>query len=174
MASYTRLSSGAWRARVRRGNISESATFDTKREAQEWAASIEAAIGRRTYIGRFPERITLNEIAERYVKFGQSHYKNKSNKASWQSYLRTVLKTFGETVVTELDSASIARYRDRRIAGSTEQRSVTPATVSRELAMLSSLVRYAEQEMGSAGCKKSSARRPQAPAGSSARAAAFA
>jgi len=42
--AYFRKSGRGWRAEIEKHGVRDSATFPTKREAQEWAAKLEAEI----------------------------------------------------------------------------------------------------------------------------------
>jgi integrase len=67
MATYSKLPSGRWRAQVRRGDIYKAATFDKKRQAQDWAAQIETQakqIAAGNYI--MPEGLTVGHLVEMY------------------------------------------------------------------------------------------------------------
>ncbi|WP_426811361.1 hypothetical protein ABOC32_13450 [Pseudomonas sp. WOUb67] len=61
MATYEQRPGGAWRAKIRRkGYPSLSATFDTKAEAQRWAAEIEGGMSRARFVDmREAERKTF-------------------------------------------------------------------------------------------------------------------
>lgn len=67
MATFERRGAG-WRAKVRRrGYPALSATFDTKAEAQRWAAEIEGDMSRARFVDvREAERTTLFEALARY------------------------------------------------------------------------------------------------------------
>jgi len=70
MATYEQRPGGAWRAKIRRkGYPSLSATFDTKAEAQRWAAEIEGDMSRARFVDmREAERTTLAEALDRYAR----------------------------------------------------------------------------------------------------------
>ena len=75
MASIQKITSAltgeiSYRAQVRvKGHTQQSQTFPNKKEAQQWATSIEAAIRESRY---FPQaraaRTSLNELIERYSR----------------------------------------------------------------------------------------------------------
>ena len=149
MASYTRLSSGTWRARVRRGSIAASATFDTKREAQAWATEIEAKIDRGGIIRAIPAKTTIEELAERFKSWAESRYKDKSKNAPWRSHVRTIVRALGNHEIRALTGAQISSFRDARLAGKAPwTRPASEATARKEMLMLSRMLRYAEEELG--------------------------
>jgi integrase len=67
MATFSKLPSGRWRAQVRRGDVYRASTFDKKRQAQEWAAQIEAQakqIQAGSYI--MPAGLKVGHLVEMY------------------------------------------------------------------------------------------------------------
>ncbi len=62
MATIQKRGPYQWRALVRRrGYPVQSNTFDTKREAEAWAAIVESEMARSVFVGRsLAEKITQN------------------------------------------------------------------------------------------------------------------
>lgn len=67
--AYYEKRGDAWRAQIRRkGYPTLSATFDTKAEAQRWAAEIEGDMSRSRFVDtREAESTTLTEAMTLYV-----------------------------------------------------------------------------------------------------------
>lgn len=70
MAAFQQLPSGKWRALVRRGGVSKTATFPLKRDAQAWATQIEAQLGSMQITGyqTIPTGYTLGNLITSYLK----------------------------------------------------------------------------------------------------------
>jgi hypothetical protein len=68
--AYIRKRGKYWQAQIRRNGFpSASKTFDTKADAQLWAAETEAAMRRGRYVSfREAEDTTLGEALERYLR----------------------------------------------------------------------------------------------------------
>lgn len=151
MASISRRGK-AWRAFVRRCGVSKVATFDTKREAQDWAAGVEAAL-RRPYptaegaivqpasaleaAGALPGP-TLAALFDRYAAEVSPHKKG----ARWE---RVRLRAFGRVPELAVPASSFtateaAAWRDRRL------HQVSAYTVNRELNLISAVFNQAVKE----------------------------
>src|SRR5689334_4044203 len=68
MPTFSQLPSGKWRVQVRRGGIYRAATFPTKREARDWATTIE---GQAHHIAAggyapVPKGATLKDLIDKY------------------------------------------------------------------------------------------------------------
>lgn len=69
MAAFQQLPSGKWRALVRRGGYSKTATFPLKRDAQAWATQIEAQLASMQITGyqAIPQGYTLANLITSYL-----------------------------------------------------------------------------------------------------------
>ena len=69
MAAFQQLPSGKWRALVRRGGYSKTATFPLKRDAQAWATQIEAQLSSMQITGyqAIPTGYTLSNLITSYL-----------------------------------------------------------------------------------------------------------
>ena len=69
MATIAKNSAGNWKALIRRkGWPTTSKTFNTKRDATDWARSVEDEMVRGIYINRAPsERLTVKAAMARYL-----------------------------------------------------------------------------------------------------------
>jgi integrase len=140
MATFVKIPTGV-QAIIRRGSIKKKRAFDTRREAEAWARSVEAEIdgGRGAELLRQQEaaRTTLGQILERY---GREVTPSKKG-AERESYaLRQLHKDLGHMPCSLITSTVIANWRDDRL------KNVAPATVNRELNSLSAVLNHAARE----------------------------
>lgn len=135
MASF-RKSGRGWRAEVAKHGIRESATFDTKREAQEWAAARETEISaRRT--GKVVRKL-LTDVLDQYMQ------DVTPVKASSRTELLRLKRMQRHPLATrpmqDITAADLAAWRDERL------RTVSPASVLREIASLRAVWRQAKKK----------------------------
>ena len=134
MATYEQRPGGAWRAKIRRkGYPALSATFDTKAEAQRWAAEIEGDMSRARFVDmREAERTTLTEALDRYareISVGKKGAKQELTRINkWKKH------AMADKGLAVLKSSDFALYRDNELKAG---RSVS--TVKLDLAIISHL-----------------------------------
>lgn len=141
MASI-RQRSGVWQARIRRkGYPDEVSSFDTKTEAQTWARRIESAMDQGAYqIIHSARNILLTDILQRYVEeVSPTKRSEKREKQAIQFMQRQKMAAYS---MEKLTPAIVASYRDERL------KTVAPATIIRELSILSSVISHARKEWG--------------------------
>lgn len=145
MASITKRGP-YWRAQVRRrGYPNQSASFDTKAQAEAWARHEESLRDRGVWISqKEAERTTLSEAMDRYSKEivpTKSHPRVEQGKIDrWQRH--PVASRF----LSSLRGSDFAKYRDaRREQGRAEN------TIRLELAIMSHLFEIARKEWGMEG-----------------------
>lgn len=137
MATF-RKRGDAWRAEVVRAGLRKSATFDTKLQAEAWAAKIESEIlsGAVTVT---QSRMTVVQMLERYrdevspLKRG-----HRWERLRIDAFIRMV-DWIGKRV-DQIDANQIAAFRDMRL------REVGSSTVNRELNLLSGIWECARRE----------------------------
>lgn len=118
-----------WRVQLMRNGKRQSATFDTKAEAQAWASDEASAVsgkGNRTFdqaLSKYAREVTPKKRGERW-------------EAIRIELLRRTLK-FRNRPLAEIDSDNFAEWRDDR------SKQVGPASVRRELTLLSSVYQAA-------------------------------
>lgn len=147
MASYEKRGN-AWRAQIRRkGYPHLNATFDTKAEAQRWAAEVEGDMSRKRFVDtREAESTTLEEALERYVnevseaKKGSAQEKVRAKK--WQK------SEWGGKSLAAIRSSDMAAYRDAELKAGK-----STATVRLNLALISHLYTVAAKDWGIQGLK---------------------
>ena len=143
--AYFRRRSGAWEASIeKKGFPRISRTFDTKGEAETWAATVESEIGRGVFVSRKEaENTTLADALDRYEREVSSEKKGKRREKSRIDRWR--IHPVGKRPLAQIHGKDIAAYRDARL------KEVAPNTVRLELALLSHLFTIAVKEWGMAG-----------------------
>jgi integrase len=139
MATYIKRGD-AWRCQIRRkGHPTLSATFDTKAEAQRWATELEGDMSRARFVDtREAQQTTLADALKRYRREVSDHKKGARQEgiriASW------LARPIAEKSLASLTSSDLAEHRDDRL------KTVKPATVRLELAIISNLYTVAAKE----------------------------
>lgn len=110
MATIDKHGAG-WRARVRRGGVSKTETFRTKREAEAWAAQLEAdiAAGRR---GDVPDK-AFSELVERYMH--EVTPRKRGARPEALRLARTMQDDIAHVRLPDLNETHVAAWRDRRL-----------------------------------------------------------
>src|SRR5699024_9177692 len=133
--AYFRKSGRGWRAEIEKHGVRDSASFPTKREAQEWAAKREAEI----VAGSSGQviRVTLSEAIDRYIKeITPSKASARSEKLRLRALQRHPL---AKKIMQDITTADLAAWRDERLSR------VQPASVIRETNSLKALWRQAKR-----------------------------
>lgn len=134
MASLRKYANG-WRAEIFKKGIRESATFATKREAQEWASKREAEIVSMR-AGKVI-RWTLREVLDRYIA-EVSPKKASGDKEILR--LRAVQRDeIADMVMQDIGPTDLAAWRDRRL------KCVKPSSVLREIGSLRAVWKQAKK-----------------------------
>lgn len=126
MASYEKRGN-RWRAFVRRLGVSRTATFPTKSDAVSWAASVEAEIlsGKS---GKIPDK----KFADLLDRYAADVSVNKKGERWERSRLKKLASMpIGAVPLRSLAPTDFVKWRDDRL------REVSPASVSREMSLLS-------------------------------------
>lgn len=142
MASITKIeASGTWRARVRLvGGKAKSANFDTKAQAQAWAAKEESAVHRRVQRDfTRAEKTSLDKLLERY----EEEVSSKLKSATVMHYhIARFIEDLGHLRLAGLTPEVLTEWRDERL-----RTGVAPATVRRELQTLGSVITWARKDL---------------------------
>ena len=160
--AYFRRRSGAWEASIeKKGFPRISRTFDTKSEAEIWAATVESEIGRGVFLSRKEaESTTLSESLDRYEREISSskkgHRREKTRISVWKTH--PLAKRF----LASIRGSDMASYRDERIKAG-----YSANTIRLELAIISHLFEIARKEWGMEGLHNpvKAIRMPSPPAG---------
>ena len=157
MATILKTPSGTWKAVIRKKGWPTSAkTFRTKRDAEDWARRAEDEMVRGVYIDRSrSERMTFSDALDRYLS-EVLPTKKPSTQRSEKPRAEPLRRFFGQYSLAAISPELAARYRDERLA-TTSQRvhrlkgqpsRLSPNTVRLELALLSHLFNTAIREWG--------------------------
>lgn len=144
MATIQKRGAYQWRALVRRkGYPSQSKSFDTKREAEAWAAIVESEMTRAVFVDRSPaEKTTLEEVINSYIaNEAPTHKGGEAEILRLNKFMRDQTKLIQRGMAT-LKTEDFEAYRDRRL------KKVAPATVKRELSMLHSAIEKVRKKLG--------------------------
>ena len=130
---------GKFNVQIRKqGYPSISRTFSSLTTAKRWASTTEADMGRNLHVA-LPDNTTIGELLDRYEKeISPLHKSHKVEKYR----LQTLRKYLGDKRVSTLSPALLCKYRDSRL------RAVSPASLKRELNILSSVLNTAIKEWG--------------------------
>lgn len=144
--AYIKQRGAFWRAEVRRKGYKPSyRTFDTQKQAQQWARRVESEMDSGLYIDRAEaERTTLREALERY---GREVVPLKRHPVQEVGRITRWLRNdLCYRTLANLKGADFARYRDaRRAQGRAEN------TIRLELQLVSHMYELARKEWGMEG-----------------------
>ena len=140
MASI-RKRNNRWQAVVRwGGRAPQYSSFRTKKEAQDWATSIEDAINKDEYLpSSEARRRTVTEMLERYRRV---ELPKKRDQKNTERYINYWIERIGEIKLTQVLRPLIVEIRDEMLANK------SPATVNRYLATLRHAFRLATTDWG--------------------------
>lgn len=144
--AYYEKRGDSWRAQIRRkGYPTLSATFDTKAEAQRWAAEVEGDMSRARFVDlREAESTTLKDALTRYqneVTVGKKGAKQEAVRIEkWKN------SAFASKSIAAIRSSDMAAYRDQELKAGK-----STATVRLDLAVISHLYTVAGKDWGIEG-----------------------
>lgn len=109
----------SYRAQVRvRGRASQSATFPNRKEAHQWAQSIEAAIRENRYHPHLRgARTTFADLVTKYENSAAFKRISASGQKSRKAHLRFFVDEWAGLTVAEIQPDRIAEARDKLAAG---------------------------------------------------------
>ncbi|MFC6307486.1 site-specific integrase [Paraburkholderia dipogonis] len=139
MASI-RQRNGRWQVRIaRKGYPSEVQTFDSKTAAAQWARSVETNLDRGIHLPQKGGNDTsFRDVLERYR---ETVTPGKRGAADEHIRIRAIQRQrIAGYSMANLTPEVIARFRDWRL------QTVSPATVVRDLALISSAINHARRE----------------------------
>jgi integrase len=141
MASFRQHGNG-WQGRIRRRGYPDiTKTFETKADAEKWARALEFEIDKGQFVSvNEAQRTTLGDVIARYLVEVTPTMKGVTEDTI---RLKAIMrKPIARWSMANLSAARIATYRDERL------KEVSPGTVIRELAYLSSIINHARREWG--------------------------
>lgn len=141
MATVRKRGDLQWQAIVkRRGHALSSKTFETRKDAEGWARSVERAMDLRQYVpNREAERTLLHELIERYRRDVLPTKQGKH----FGPALRLLDERLGHYALAAITPKVVADLRDSRLL---EGRS--GSTVRKEVNLLSRMIDLASKEWG--------------------------
>ena len=135
MAAFSQLPSGKWRAQVRRAGIYRNATFDSKREAKEWAAGVESQANHiaASGVAPIPKGATVADLIEKYTETISKAY-GKTKTAT----LAMLVRELGKVKLSNLNALVLRDFIDRR-----EEGGAGGVTIAGDLSHLSQILKWA-------------------------------
>jgi len=146
MATFNKRGPKQWQVKIRRaGYPTETATFETKKKAEEWARSVERDMDKGVYMDTSEaQSTTLKQALNRYLKEITPTKKGAQNEGyrikAWMEHPLALRP------LTRVRSADIAEYRDQRL-----NEGMAPSTIRNELNAISHLYNIASKKWGIRG-----------------------
>lgn len=136
MATLRKVGKG-WRAEVSRKGVRLSQNFALKAEAKDWAARQEYLILNQESL---QSKQSFGEVMDRYAREVSSTKRG----ARWEQIRLEKLRSYplAQIRMEELKPADLANWRDARL------KEVAPASVNREMVLLSAVLTQARKEWG--------------------------
>lgn len=142
MASIKQYRGNTWRAIVRRvGHPSQSKTFALKRDAERWAADVEAKLGVSQFDSlqaKVAGSMTVRDIFQRYKDEVLPNMRGRNAQNIHTRIMRDA--DFMRLPVSKITSRDIRDWRDDRVLD------IAPASVHRELNTISGVFTHAIKE----------------------------
>lgn len=143
MATIQKRGKHQWQAKIRRkGYPAQSKTFETKRDAEQWARDIENEMDRGVFVSRKEaESTTLHEALDRFI---EEYIPNLKMVANETRRAKAIQKR-------EIANLYLATIRTKHIADFIKEREdegVKPNTIRLDLAILSRLFEVAATDWG--------------------------
>lgn len=132
--AYIRKLADKWQAQIERNGKRSSKTFQTKREAQAWAAEQEAKAKRDRHGGGH----TFGDAVAEYKARVSVKKAGSANEARRLDVMLGILGA--DTLLRDIDAPDITRWRDKRLE------TVSASSVVREANLLRNLFRVARDE----------------------------
>lgn len=135
MPTFSQLPSGRWRVQVRRGGTYKAATFDRKREAEDWARTVESQAKLVAVQGYAPPpaAATLADLIERYIEL---HAKEPGrSKAATLAMLKA--DPVGKVRLQSLSALTFRDFVDRRVKAG-----AGGVTIAGDLSTLSAVLKW--------------------------------
>jgi len=135
VATYTKLPSGKWRAQIRKLGFVESKTFEKKRDAQAWAASVESGLSLGVSHGYrpIPKEATVEHLINKYEQEVKQDF-GRTKAAT----LRMLKREIGSIKLDKLSPLHLQDFIEYRLdAGA------GGVTVAADLSYLSAVLKWA-------------------------------
>ncbi len=131
-----------WQARVnRKGYPPQYQTFETKQEAEDWAAVVESQMIKKIYVDSSKIESTLfSKLIEKYI---EDILPQKKSQIPIKGALKSVTAELGRYSLANLTPELICKYRDKRLKiGRSNE------TVRKELSVIQRIINIAISEWG--------------------------
>lgn len=161
MATIRKRTNGTWQAKIRRqGWPQQSKTFPTKKKAQDWAHRLESELSSGQFIDRSAgQRTTLKQLIEIYLVEVTDKRPGEASRVAERARLERFMRDEPRLcahAVSHLKPDDFEDYRDRRLKekvtrGKTQDKkakTVSPATVRRELTLFKRVIDYRKRRLG--------------------------
>lgn len=139
-----------WQARViRKGFPTRSKTFRGKRDAEQWARSIESEMDKGVW--RDHSRAETTTVADMLARYEREVLPGKKGKQGTESLIKILTESeLGRMPLAALSPEAVATYRDHRLKTISKKtgKAVSPQTVRHALSLLSRVVNLAMKEWG--------------------------
>jgi integrase len=137
MPTFSQLPSGKWRAQVRRRGLYRAATFQSKREAREWAATIESQGNHIAASGYapVPRAATVSDLIDKYTETIA-----KTLGRSKEAALAMLQREIGAVKLVDLNAVTLRDFIDRR-----QSAGAGGVTIAADLSFLSAVLRWARR-----------------------------
>lgn len=136
----------SYRVKIRiRGFPSQSATFERKTDAKNWAAQTESAIREGRYFkNTAAKKYTVGDLIARYLEHQQN--RNRTRALDVGAYLAWWDKEIGMYLLSDLSKTLILEKRDKLLQSGVNVERRAPATVNRYMGVLSHAISVAVNE----------------------------
>jgi integrase len=154
MATINKRAGGQWQVKIRRkGWPPQSATFPTRKKAQDWAHRIESDMTAGHFVDRSAgQRTTLRELIALYLQEVTDKRPGEASRIAERARLERIMRDEAELcahAVANLTPDQFESYRDRRLSQrSGNGKTIAPGTVRRELTMLKRVIDYRKRRLG--------------------------
>jgi len=134
MASFSQLPSGKWRVQIRRVGIYRAATFETKREAKDWAGGIETQANHIAAGGLapVPKGATLADLIDKYTET-VAKLPGRTKGAT----LAMLKARLGKVLLGSLNAVTLRDFIDKRMKDG-----AGGVTIAADLSFLSAVLKW--------------------------------
>jgi integrase len=135
MPTFTELPSGRWRVQVRRGGTYKAATFDRKRDAQDWGRTVEmqAKLGAVNGVAPPPPQSTLADLIDRYLEL----YKKEPGKTKAATLAMLKADPIGKVRLNALSALTFRDFADQR-----QKAGAGGVTIAGDLSTISAVLKW--------------------------------
>lgn len=137
MPTFSQLPSGKWRAQVRRRGLYRNGTFDTKREARDWATAVESQANHIAASGfaPVPRAATVGDLIDKYNEsIVKAHGRTK------EATLAMLTREIGSIKLLDLNAVVLRDFIDRR-----HKAGAGGVTIAADLSFFSAVLRWARR-----------------------------